>query len=92
GSTLDSDLFVLGEAGIVFYNEAKGEPASYANITDFDNVGLHDQIQLMGSSNNYNLIDFDAHTLLRYQGNLIAILENVEANTLDLNSNRFVYV
>ena len=98
GSMFDSDTFVLGQNGKVFYD---GGPvgADYAVITDFDKLSFFgettfDKIQLargssyrLGSSGNDTRIYKDN---LFGADELIGIVKNVQGLSLS-NPNHFVY-
>ncbi len=96
-STLDQDVFVLGNGTNIFYD---GAGLDYAHITDFDRFGsLHDTIRLTGSSSDYTLnngvIGGVNGALIgknNGSGEIIAVLEGIDANTISLNSNLFDYV
>ncbi|MEM6255234.1 MAG: M10 family metallopeptidase C-terminal domain-containing protein [Cyanobacteria bacterium P01_D01_bin.156] len=95
----DSDTFVLGESGRVFYND-HGE-ADHAVIQDFD---VHDffgdvadRIQLLGSAASYSLSNVSVSGVagagIHFAGDLIGIVQGVNSSSLNLAStNQFTYV
>ena len=99
GSFGDTDTFVLGESGRVFYND-QGE-ADYAVVQDFD---LHnfigdiaDRIQLLGSAASYSLSNVSVSGIagagIHFAGDLIGIVQNTDSSSLNLaNNNQFTYV
>lgn len=99
GTMADTDTFVLGENGRVFYND-QGE-ADHAVLQDFDLhnfVGdIADRIQLLGSAASYSLSDVSVSGIagagIHFAGDLIGIVQNVSAASLNLaDTNQFTYV
>ena len=98
-SLLDTDIFILAErssgGGKVYYSNQGN--ADYAVISDFDRLGVSDQIQLVGSAGNYSLsnvtVDGISGTGISFRGDLISIVQNVNASNLSLTSaDQFIYV
>ncbi|MCC5665222.1 calcium-binding protein [Nostoc sp. CHAB 5784] len=98
-SLLDTDIFILAErssgGGKVYYSNQGN--ADYAVISDFDRLGVSDQIQLVGSAGNYSLsnvtVDGISGTGISFAGGLISIVQNVNASDLSLTSaDQFIYV
>lgn len=89
-----ADVFVLGDSTGLHYGETvEGAATSdFAVIEDF--VSGQDQVQLVGSSDVYDLIDFGGSTFVRYSAAdtpvFIARLDGVTG--LDLESSDFSYV
>ena len=100
-STLDEDLFVLGDASTTYYlDSGASSTQSFARITDFDILGaLADQIQLEGSASNYRLntvtvIGQSGVGIYRREGtsspgddDLIGLIQGSGVNTSSLNLN-----
>jgi len=77
-----ADTFVLGE-GIAFY--ASPETDEFARILDFSRAE-GDKIQVSGSISDYSLeLDVFGGAGIRYQGNLIGVVENVTNLSLQLD-------
>ncbi|EKU96382.1 Ca2+-binding protein, RTX toxin [Leptolyngbya sp. PCC 7375] len=100
GSLLDQDIFVLaersGSVGKVYYDDLGN--TDFAIIQDFDHVdATSDTIQLLGSASNYSLsnvnVDGIAGAGISIGGDLIGIVRNINATSLDLmDPNQFIYV
>lgn len=102
GSTLDRDLFVLGESNRVYYlDSGASSTPSFARISDFDLFGsLRDQIQLEGTDTDYRLeavtvSGFSGVGIFKREGtvdtfddDLIGLVQGngVNTNSLDLNN------
>jgi Ca2+-binding RTX toxin-like protein len=78
-----ADTFVLGES-FVFY--LSPETDEHATIGDFSRVE-GDKIQVFGSINDYSLEENPAGVSVNYQGNLIAVVQNVTDLSLQLDFN-----
>ncbi|MCC5642174.1 hypothetical protein LC607_04170 [Nostoc sp. CHAB 5824] len=103
-SVLDTDIFILGQRSgtieKVYYNNLGN--TDYAVISDFDfntrdPFRFSDQIELLGSAANYSLsnvtVDGISGTGISFGGDLISIVQNVNASDLSLTSaNQFIYV
>ena len=99
GSMGDSDTFVLGESGRVFYND-QGY-TDHAVLQDFDVHDffgdIADKIQLLGSAASYSLSNVSVSGIagagIHYAGDLIGIVQNVSSASLNLtDTNQFTYV
>ncbi|NEQ51918.1 MAG: hypothetical protein F6K11_17560 [Leptolyngbya sp. SIO3F4] len=95
----DSDTFVLGQNGRVFYND-QGE-VDHAIIQDFDVHDffgdIADKIQLLGSAASYSLSNVSVSGIagagIHFAGDLIGIVQNVNSSSLNLaDTNQFTYV
>ena len=91
----DQDIFILGARNDVFlpdgsvledvgkvYYQDQGD-GDFARIIDFDNFGVQDRIQILGSLSNYT-IDFDestGNTNISFGDDLIAVVEGVDATS-----------
>ncbi|MFK8184006.1 MAG: NF038122 family metalloprotease [Phormidesmis sp.] len=80
------DRFILGNEVAAYYSENGVQ--DYATLTDFDTNA--DTIQLHGSSGQYSQQQVDGNTQLIYNGDLVAVLENIEGLNLNSNSVSFV--
>ncbi len=77
-----ADTFVLGE-GVAFY--ASPVTDEFARILDFSRA-QGDKLQVFGSISDYSLeLDVFGGTQVSYQGNLIAVVENVTNLSLQLD-------
>ncbi|NEZ54989.1 calcium-binding protein, partial [Adonisia turfae] len=99
GNTNDTDVFVLGQNGRVFYNDQGN--TDHAVLRDFDAynfVGdIADRIQLVGSAASYSLSNVSVNGVagagISFGGDLIGIVQGVNAASLNLaNTNQFTYV
>lgn len=99
----DQDIFVLGERqrgiGHAFYNDMGN--VDYAVLRDFDIkdslLDIADKIQLLGSASSYSISNVAVNGIagagIRFVGDLIGIVEGVNASRLNLlNSDQFTYV
>ncbi|MEO0866999.1 MAG: M10 family metallopeptidase C-terminal domain-containing protein [Cyanobacteria bacterium J06642_11] len=95
----DSDTFVLGQSGRVFYND-QGE-TDFAVIQDFDVHDffgdIADKIQLLGSAASYSLSDVSVSGIagagIHFAGDLIGVVQDVDSSSLNLaDTNQFTYV
>ncbi|MBW4544987.1 MAG: hypothetical protein KME25_11155 [Symplocastrum torsivum CPER-KK1] len=77
-----ADTFVLGE-GVAFY--ASPETDEFARILDFSRAE-GDKIQVFGSVSDYTLeLDLFGRTIIGYQDNIIAVVENATNLSLQLD-------
>ena len=96
----DSDTFVLGDGGSVFYDDQGNN--DFALIRDFDLFGFTaDRIQLEGFSSFYSLSNVfvggvsgtGIFEVTGFSSDLIGIVQGVNSSQLSLtNSSQFVYV
>jgi Ca2+-binding RTX toxin-like protein len=108
GSSEDRDLFILSESGEVYYdNQGNGDFAWFQGFDIWDGEGdIADQIRLLGGPSNYSLgnttvysVDMDLRPIplvsgagIFHGGDLIAVLEGIDAGQVNLASPNFTYL
>ena len=72
-----ADTFIIGDRFDTYY-----EGFGYATITDFSQF-IGDRIQLHGSSNDYTFAEVDGASEIRYDGDLVGVVDGIERLTFE---------